>query len=134
MIVSFIFVSDFLQWKRTYEQQQVASYILSTAPKSLGNKCRRYYVCHRSGDSKLRGTGKRRLKSLGSNKFGRACPSTMSVTTQPDGTVDVDVWTTHVGHEHEMGRVYLSAEDRKKIAGTHNYFVFEVSRNCQPLK
>lgn len=100
-----------------FEKKEKASYILDTGPKTW-NECTKYYFhCHRSYDPTHKPKATGRKKHLGTNKFGRACPSTMLATVMPDGTVLVEVWPMHVGHSKEIGRLFLAAEDRKKIAG-----------------
>lgn len=63
----------------------------------------------------------RALKHIGSVKIGKACPSRMEVTLEPNGeqttTVHVKFWKTHHGHNAELGRVPLNKGSRAEIAG-----------------
>lgn len=103
---------EFEKWKSI----QKAAYVRDTNVKYLGKKERYYYSCHRSYGARLSNSTRRSFKSMGSNKIGRACPSTMVVTVQ-SGRVAVEFYPTHIGHGYDIGRMKLNNEDRNKIAG-----------------
>lgn len=53
---------------------------------------------------------------MGTNKIGRACPSTLTVTFN-DEKVSVVLYPIHIGHSQEIGRLKINETDRHKIAG-----------------
>lgn len=64
----------------------------------------------------------RSLKSTGSNKIGKACPSRMEVVTTKDekGFIKVEFYKNHYGHDLGLGHIMLSKEARAEIAGIYN--------------
>ena len=58
-------------------------------------------------------------KNSGTNKTGRACPSTLTATTTLEGTILVVFYPIHLGHDCKLGRMRINKEDRQKIAGNY---------------
>uniref|UniRef100_A0A6P7FWK9 Uncharacterized protein LOC114334883 n=1 Tax=Diabrotica virgifera virgifera TaxID=50390 RepID=A0A6P7FWK9_DIAVI len=88
---------------------------------SIVNTYTIFYNCHRSYSYVPRGKHIRALKSRGSCKINKACPSRMKVTmtgslTKPS-LVKVEYWKTHFGHELQLGHISLSSNTRAEIAG-----------------
>lgn len=79
------------------------------------NGNRSYYGCHRSGSSRLTGTGKR-LKWSHSSKIGSICPARI-VVTNIEGRITVDYCKTHVGHSKSIKFLHLTKEERDELAG-----------------
>ncbi|XP_050517553.1 uncharacterized protein LOC126892122 [Diabrotica virgifera virgifera] len=107
---------EFNKWRSAKEQELKANYILSTSEKKLKEGVRTYYICHRSQAPRITETPKRNAKSMGTNKIGRTCPSTMIVTSNQE-CISVVFFPVHVGHCNELGRLRIDETDRIKIAG-----------------
>ncbi|CAG9817796.1 unnamed protein product [Phaedon cochleariae] len=110
-------LQKFKEWKVKMEEQQKSRFVQDTSAKVLGKKNikRLYYICHRTDFLKPLKNSKRHLKNSGSNKIGRTCPAMIVASVQD--SVEVSFFSTHVGHECEIGRMPLSIDDRNQIAG-----------------
>lgn len=94
------------------------------------NERKTYYVCHRTGTFQSGSCGKRKLKRQGSNKINASCPSTMEVVESlNDGSVKLVLWKTHVGHNAEVSRTFLSATERNWLAGISPTILISVQSN-----
>lgn len=83
------------------------------------NERKTYFVCHRTGTFQSGSCGKRKLKRQGSNKINASCPSTMEVVESlVDGSIKLILWKTHVGHNAEVSRTFLSTSERNWLTGT----------------
>ncbi|XP_049796003.1 uncharacterized protein LOC126212617 [Schistocerca nitens] len=104
--------SKFYEWKRELEKDTVSEFVhvRGQCNKSADGSSKLYFKCHRDGNYRPRGSNKRHLKLMGSNKIGGHCPSTMDVTHYPSGQVKVIFCSTHVG------RLRLSRFEREEIA------------------
>ncbi|XP_050065717.1 uncharacterized protein LOC126554715, partial [Aphis gossypii] len=112
-------ISEFEKWKQDLEQHTSSMYTLDRATSQLrdGN-LRNYYYCHRSYNYRSQGNDIRHVKSMGSNKIGKACPAMLKVTiSNSDKTVFTQFWKTHCGHVEEIGRIRLDHMTRTLIAG-----------------
>ncbi|XP_046988402.1 uncharacterized protein LOC124594095 [Schistocerca americana] len=76
----------------------------------------RYYHCHRSFNFNSKGTGARRVKSMGTNKIGSTCPSNMQVTITEDKCC-LKFFPKHMGHTQDVGRTFLHGNERAELAG-----------------
>jgi len=117
----FIFsVAEFEEWKFEIEQKTMSLYVLERASSILRDGSRKnFYYCHRSHNYRKKGKGIRKIKSIGSNKIGKVCPSLIEVL-QKNETVSVKYWKTHCGHKiEELSRVKLDIETRIQVAGTN---------------
>lgn len=74
-----------------------------------------YYDCHRSGSSRIAGTGKR-MKWSQSYKTGKICTAGM-IMTNIDGHITVEFRRTHIGHTLNMKFLRLSKEERDELTG-----------------
>lgn len=103
------------------QRETLAMYTLETAPKVLRDgTTKRYYNCHRSYSHKSQAKDERAMKSMGSNKIGKACPSRLEVTeSKRDGItlISTKFWKTHCGHSIDIGRITLDKDTRAEIAG-----------------
>ncbi|GFY43817.1 c2H2-type domain-containing protein [Trichonephila inaurata madagascariensis] len=100
---------DFFEWKRKVEEEKKCLYVRHSAARvSAAKENVYYYICHRSGLSKSRSTGKRPTK-LESNKMNAHCPSTMMVKVSK--RVYVVYCPVHYGHDQSLGR------DRRNVKG-----------------
>ncbi|GFR28204.1 c2H2-type domain-containing protein [Trichonephila clavata] len=100
---------DFFEWKRKVEEEKKCLYVRHSAARiSAAKENVYYYICHRSGLSKSRSTGKRPSK-LESNKMNAHCPSTMMVKVSK--RVYVVYCPVHYGHDQSLGR------DRRNVKG-----------------
>lgn len=68
--------------------------------------------------TRSKGNRKRQLKSNGTNKMGHTCPSGMIARKSHGGSVQVEFYKTHFGHETELRRIPLHISKREQIAGT----------------
>lgn len=91
------------------EQQTFSLYtIVRPASKLNGGRMKQFYYCNRSFNYCKKGKNIRKIKSGGSYKIGKACPSLLDVSTwECDGSVLVKFWKTHCGHSEEIGRTPL---------------------------
>lgn len=80
---------------------------------------RTYYICHRSLAPRSKVNLVKHSKSSGTNKTGKACPSTLTATTTLNGTILVVFFPIHLGHDCKLGRMRINKEDRQKIAGNY---------------
>lgn len=98
-------------------------YSRDTAAKPLASDLyKQYFNCHRSYSYNPKGKSIRTLKSTGSNKIGKACPSRLEVITKgclnnPTSVV-VKFWKTHYGHSLELGHTFLGRQTRMELAGS----------------
>ncbi|GFU39675.1 MULE domain-containing protein [Trichonephila clavipes] len=72
--------------------------------------------CHRSGNFVSDSKGLRCLKILGSNKINANCPAALKVTQHTDGKCVVSYQKIHIGHQNDIGHLFLTADERKIIA------------------
>lgn len=120
-----LFLLDFHIWKNKIQTENLSFYSLDTGTKQLvgGTIYKQFYDCHRSYKYKPKGDHQRALKSMGSNKSGKACPSRMEVTIignmEEPKSIKVKFWKTHIGHIQDLGRLFLDKETRTIIAGIH---------------
>lgn len=115
---------EFNAWKRKLEETTHYMYVKHSSSKisATTNERKTYYVCHRTGTFQSGSCGKRKLKRQGSNKINASCPSTMEVVESlNDGSVKLVLWKTHVGHNAEVSRTFLSTSERNWLAGMHSF-------------
>lgn len=113
-------VEDFQTWKDEFQQQSLSRYVSDTAPTRLSGDIKKQYLhCHRSFVYKPKGKNIRRLKSTGSNKLGKACPSRMEVTThnKNKSVVKVTLFKSHCGHALQLEHIFLDKQSKSEIAG-----------------
>ena len=61
----------------------------------------------------VRGRGKRRTKSSGTNKIDKYCTATLKLVTHEDQSVTVFINHTHYGHTKQLQHITLSDLVRK---------------------
>ncbi|KAJ8869624.1 hypothetical protein PR048_028617 [Dryococelus australis] len=106
---------EFYKWKKEMEKRTISSFVNRKGERKIKCGTIKLYVCHRDGKFVSRGANKRRLKTIGSNKIGGHCPALLTVKTSADSVL-VNFCKTHVGHTMDLGRIMISAEDKKVIA------------------
>ena len=115
-------MAQFRDWKIKMERDTKSLYTLSSGSKMQSNKLVRkaVYVCNRSGHyaPSRKGEKKRELKVRGSIKIGSTCPAHMIVVTKQNdaGKVYVTFYSTHVGHEAEVGMLRLTNSEKQSLA------------------
>ncbi|KAF0682292.1 zinc finger and BTB domain-containing protein 6-like, partial [Aphis craccivora] len=118
--ITFDNLKEFETWKQKIEKETVSMYVLDTGAKKLFNGIlKQYYFCHRSLNYRKSGNDLRLMKSMGSNKIGKTCPSKLETTiveTNGVASVNVKYWKTHCGHAQEIGRLKIDKENRAMIA------------------
>jgi len=67
----------------------------------------------------------RALKSIGSVKISKICPSHIKVHRK-ENVINVQYWSTHLWHTNEIGMQRLHTEDRSMLAG--NYYHTQLSK------
>lgn len=72
----------------------------------------------------------RNSKNSGSNKIGYACPSIM-VVTKSDEEVNVTYYSTHIGHDADVGHLRLSCDERSKFAGIFSFFLYHITNSIE---
>lgn len=111
-------ISAFTEWRLKEEEEKKVNYVQYTAPKQRKDGLRYYFVCHRSYDKDQRATKNvRESKSQGTNKIGKACPSTITATDSKENGVIAVYCEVHVGHIAELGRQRIPRCDRQELAG-----------------
>lgn len=110
-------VDDFLAWKTRIQKDTFSSYINLHGAGKNPNIKKIMYVCHRSGDTRRRGSNIRSLKTQGSNKINGYCPAHINVIEQGSKCM-ITFCKTHVGHrqEEDIGHLFLAESDRQKVA------------------
>ncbi|GFQ70117.1 uncharacterized protein TNCT_193011 [Trichonephila clavata] len=109
--------NDYLAWKAEIENCTKSKFV-SYGSKHInthGVKCY-YFRCHRSGNFVSDSKGLRYLKILGSNKINAYCPAALKVTQHTDGKCVVSYQNVHIGHQNDIGHLFLTAGERKIIA------------------
>ncbi|GFQ66803.1 uncharacterized protein TNCT_611881 [Trichonephila clavata] len=109
--------NDYLAWKAEIENRTKSKFV-SYGSKHInthGVKCY-YFRCHRSGNFVSDSKGLRYLKILGSNKINAYCPPALKVTQHTDGKCVVSYQNVHIGHQNDIGHLFLTAGERKIIA------------------
>lgn len=86
--LKFSSVSEFLEWKKTVEQEYSTQFRKETT-KSSKHHVFNQYVCSRSGMYRPRGHQKRHLKLQGSKKINAFCPASISLRIGTDGKFQV---------------------------------------------
>lgn len=108
---------EFENWKKSIECESNSRYIKGRG--DMTNKIHNTYsyVCHRSGNFISQGNNKRHLKIKGSKKIGAFCPSRIKVQINNcNYQCRIIYIKTHVGHDADLGHIYLTKEEREIIA------------------
>lgn len=117
--IEFSSFDDFQAWKTKIERETFSSFITRHGfyenPTTKVKKI--FYMCHRSGDIRRRGSNTRSLKTQGSNKINAYCPANMNVIVE-ENKCRLAFCKTHIGHkqEEDMGHLFLSTSDKQSIA------------------
>lgn len=74
------------------------------------------YICHRSGNYISKSKGLRHLKVQGSNKINGFCPASIKVHLTENRGCKVFFVDKHVGHENELGHLWLTSKEREELA------------------
>lgn len=125
-----IIVLEFEGWKKKIEKEDKCQYVTDTWERRLVNfeYVRREYICYRPFlyTSRIKGqTRKWKVKSLGSNRIGAACPSRIIVDYVPrKSSVLVQFYRKHIGHTCDLIRTHIPEHERTKIAGRYIYFFY----------
>ncbi|GFW06938.1 c2H2-type domain-containing protein [Trichonephila clavipes] len=106
--------NDCLAWKAEIESRTKSKFV-SYDSNTHGVKCY-YFRCHRSGNFVSDSKGLRHLKILGSNKINAYFPAALKVTQHTDGKCVVSYQKIHIGHQNDIGHLFLTADERKIIA------------------
>ncbi|KAG8177325.1 hypothetical protein JTE90_018351 [Oedothorax gibbosus] len=115
--LSFSNMNEFYKWKSTIERQELSRYLRSTV-KTKEMFRYEYFVCHRSGKSRVkRRKGVRMPKRDGSLKLGLMCTSSIRIKEYPD-VVKVTYCPHHYGHGKETNYRKLSAIEQSAIQET----------------
>lgn len=115
-VLRFESYDEFVSWKCNIERDTNTYFAKRTTQLSPRSAKYHYYYCHRSGTFTPKGTGKKRLKSQGSNKMNAYCPAMMKVSEVEGNVCEVIFRCTHVGHTADIVHLSLSNEERKEIA------------------
>ncbi|GFS78762.1 uncharacterized protein NPIL_585391 [Nephila pilipes] len=109
--------NDFLAWKAEIENNTKSKFIsYSTKHINIHGVKYYYFRCHRSGNFMSESKSLRHLKILGSNKINAYCPAALKVTEHTDGKCIVSYQKVHVGHQNDLGHLFLTRDERKNIA------------------
>ncbi|GFS99919.1 uncharacterized protein NPIL_390571 [Nephila pilipes] len=109
--------NDFLAWKAEIENNTKSKFIsYSTKHINIHDAKYYYFRCHRSGNFMSESKELRHLKILGSNKINAYCPDALKVTEHTNGKCIVSYQKVHIGHQNDLGHLFLTADERKNIA------------------
>lgn len=113
-------VGEFDEWKKNVEKSTISQFVRTHISRSVSGTVTTF-TCHRSGILKGRPRKLRRTKLNGSKKVGGLCPAQISVRqSRNDKACAVSYIKTHLGHpvgdEKELGYVFLSREERLRVA------------------
>uniref|UniRef100_A0A1X7TKC3 DUF659 domain-containing protein n=1 Tax=Amphimedon queenslandica TaxID=400682 RepID=A0A1X7TKC3_AMPQE len=101
----------------TNKKKTSSSYVQHSSNRKYGTILYQYLYCNRSGKIRLRGEGKKHLKTQGSSKIDAPCIANMKVMTDTvTGSVTVEYCSTHTGHLLELAHLPISSELRLNIA------------------
>ena len=99
------------------EQKCKSHYVQHTASNFYGVTKHWYLYCNRSGITRLRGEGKRQLKSQGSCKIGKACIANMKIMQDAiTGKVIVEYCSAQNSHSSELAHLPVLQDVQYKIA------------------
>ncbi|GFV35550.1 MULE domain-containing protein [Trichonephila clavipes] len=96
--------------------QNVEEVIVCDAPCDSVMNVNESFLCHRSGNFVSDSKGLRHLKILGSNKINAYCPAALKVIQHTNGKCVVSYQKIHIGHQNDIGHLFLTADERKIIA------------------
>lgn len=117
--LNFTSFGEFQRWKTNEEQKYFIQFpvAMSWNTKIVFVK---KYICHRSGEKRLKTASKIIPKLIGSKKLGGICPALITIKTyKNDGTCSVIYQKLHVGHPcntSELPHINLNTEDKFNIA------------------
>lgn len=116
--ITFKSENDFNTWKSEIEKIHGSQFVKKQSKyiSKIDESTKLHFVCHRDGLFKSASNFKRRLKLLGSNKINGYCPARIDATIHLSGQVEVNCCLNHVGHQSDIGRFKLTAEEKKVIA------------------
>ena len=133
---------EFEQWMKNISKDTSSKYIKGERYKtSSGSIC--IYNCHRSGNFVSKSQGKRHIKVGGSNKIGFFCPARIKTETQEKSgqvSINVEFFSTHIGHQCEVGKLALTKDEKDAIAGKllagipHQNILQNIAQNVSPTK
>lgn len=106
---------DFNLWKSAEEKRTKSSFVNKHGSYATSNYVKKLYECHRSGKYISEGSGLRHLKTQGSNKIGAFCPAAITLTVEEE-MYKISYIKTHVGHDNDLGHLFLNKEDREEVA------------------
>jgi len=103
------------------EQKTFSKFILDRTATKLSNGCTRQYYCHQlfnNRKTKEEIEKAREAKYIGTNKIDGPYPSMIKLTiSEREGTVQIEFWENHYGHEKEIGRIGIDKDTKLNIAG-----------------
>lgn len=108
-------LSEFKTWKSKIEHERKELYVKHRGDEKTENAIKINYYCQRSGHFISKGQSMRHLKMQGSKKINGCCPASLKVSVS-DEKCTVVFTETHVGHENDLGHLYLTAQERQTIA------------------
>ncbi|EFA09886.1 hypothetical protein TcasGA2_TC012035 [Tribolium castaneum] len=110
--------TEFKKWLHNEETENYVQYVHLTATKRRSTGAETYYYeCSRTGKrSYVDDTARKRRARKCVSKLNRGCTSQIIVNKSHDGTLSVNYFKTHYGHEVDLEHVKLSKQDRCSIA------------------
>ncbi|XP_050299822.1 uncharacterized protein LOC126738496 isoform X2 [Anthonomus grandis grandis] len=114
-LLEFNTIQEFELWKMDIEKYTKSSYVKEHGTYKSKSFTRTTFVCHRSGCYKSKGKGERHLKLQGTNKINAFCTAAIKLTETQD-KCKIEFLETHLGHEHDLGNLFLSKLDKETIA------------------
>ncbi|XP_044266575.1 uncharacterized protein LOC123012605 [Tribolium madens] len=110
--------TEFKKWLHNEETENYVQYVHLTATKRRSTGAETYYYeCSRTGKrSYVDDTTRKRRARKSVTKLNRGCTSQIIVNKSHDGTLSVNYFKNHYGHEVDLEHVKLSKQDRGSIA------------------
>lgn len=106
---------EFENWKNNIESK-TSSRFTTLRSKSLSSGKYIKYACNRSGYYTPVQNRTRSLKTQGTNKINGICPAVMILQVSESGKCTCKFIKTHIGHNSDLGHIYLSPLERKMCA------------------
>uniref|UniRef100_A0A6P7F500 Uncharacterized protein LOC114326564 isoform X1 n=1 Tax=Diabrotica virgifera virgifera TaxID=50390 RepID=A0A6P7F500_DIAVI len=108
-------LEEFHFWKLEEEKTTRSFFVKNRSSSNVSNGTKTIYNCHRSGKYIAKGNNKRHLKYKGSNKINAFCPANITVI-QEANICKVDYVKMHIGHQNNLGHLFLSQEKKRELA------------------
>ena len=110
-------MEDFTKWKEEVEKETRSLFVQHSSNLTYGANKYWYLYCNRSGQVRLRGQGKRQLKTQGSSKTGTTCVCHMRIQQDTvTGKMIVKYCSSHTTHNPQLAHLPIPSNVKHTIA------------------